>query len=57
MLSEGRTHDAPHEGEWTSEGEAETFALGQRLGARLTGGEILLLDGPLGARRSHARPL
>ena len=52
MLSDEHTHDAPHEGEWTAEGEAEMFAIGRRLGARLVGGEILLLDGPLGAGKT-----
>ena len=52
MLSEERTQDAPHEGEWTSRDDAETFALGRRFGARLAGGEILLLDGPLGAGKT-----
>src|SRR5215831_4577154 len=35
-----------------SRNESETFALGQRLGADLRGGEILLLDGPLGAGKT-----
>ena len=35
-----------------SQNESETFALGQRLGAELKGGEILLLDGPLGAGKT-----
>jgi tRNA threonylcarbamoyladenosine biosynthesis protein TsaE len=39
-------------GEWTSRGERETFALGERVGASLAGGEILLLDGPLGAGKT-----
>ena len=39
-------------GEWTSRGEEETFALGERVGARLAGGEILLLAGPLGAGKT-----
>ena len=36
-------------GEWVSSGARETFELGTRAGASLEGGEILLLDGPLGA--------
>jgi tRNA threonylcarbamoyladenosine biosynthesis protein TsaE len=32
--------------------ETETFELGKRLGAELQGGEILLLDGPLGAGKT-----
>ena len=35
-----------------SQNEAETFALGERLGAQLLGGEVLLLDGPLGAGKT-----
>jgi tRNA threonylcarbamoyladenosine biosynthesis protein TsaE len=35
-----------------SQNESETFALGERLGAELKGGEILLLDGPLGAGKT-----
>jgi len=38
--------------DWRSETADETFALGQRLGAQLAGGEILLLDGPLGAGKT-----
>ena len=39
-------------GTWTSQSEAETRALGARVGATLVGGEILLLDGPLGAGKT-----
>jgi len=39
-------------GEWTSQEAAETFHLGQQVGAQLLGGEILLLSGPLGAGKS-----
>jgi tRNA threonylcarbamoyladenosine biosynthesis protein TsaE len=39
-------------GNWTSENDEETFALGAGTGERLTGGEILLLDGPLGAGKT-----
>jgi tRNA threonylcarbamoyladenosine biosynthesis protein TsaE len=39
-------------GNWTSESDEETFALGARVGASLKGGEILLLDGPLGAGKT-----
>jgi tRNA threonylcarbamoyladenosine biosynthesis protein TsaE len=39
-------------GEWHSRDAGETFALGQQIGAQLTGGEILLLDGPLGAGKT-----
>jgi tRNA threonylcarbamoyladenosine biosynthesis protein TsaE len=39
-------------GVWTTQSAAETFALGEKIGAALTGGEILLLDGPLGAGKT-----
>jgi tRNA threonylcarbamoyladenosine biosynthesis protein TsaE len=39
-------------GEWQTQNAPETFALGQQLGAQLGGGEILLLDGPLGAGKT-----
>jgi tRNA threonylcarbamoyladenosine biosynthesis protein TsaE len=39
-------------GEWSSENERETFDLGVRIGAQLSGGEILLLSGPLGAGKT-----
>ena len=39
-------------GEWTSHDESETFAIGKQLGSQLRGGEILLLDGPLGAGKT-----
>ena len=39
-------------GEWESHDVDETFALGAQVGAQLTGGEILLLDGPLGAGKT-----
>lgn len=39
-------------GETTSKSEADTFALGERIGADLVGGEIILLDGPLGAGKT-----
>ena len=39
-------------GAWTSHQLADTFQLGQWLGEHLTGGEIILLDGPLGAGKS-----
>src|SRR6266852_5119358 len=38
--------------EWLSKGERETFNLGMRIGEQLTGGEILLLSGPLGAGKT-----
>lgn len=39
-------------GEWISRTAADTFHLGAQLGSRLTGGEILLLSGPLGAGKT-----
>lgn len=39
-------------GEWISHAERETFDLGARIGAQLSGGEILLLSGPLGAGKT-----
>jgi tRNA threonylcarbamoyladenosine biosynthesis protein TsaE len=39
-------------GEWETHTAAETFQLGQRVGEQLEGGEILLLDGPLGAGKT-----
>jgi tRNA threonylcarbamoyladenosine biosynthesis protein TsaE len=39
-------------GEWQTDNASETFALGKQIGAQLSGGEILLLDGPLGAGKT-----
>lgn len=39
-------------GEWTCRSVEETFELGAQVGARLAGGEIILLDGPLGAGKT-----
>jgi tRNA threonylcarbamoyladenosine biosynthesis protein TsaE len=39
-------------GEWLSHSAQETFALAAQVGAQLLGGEILLLDGPLGAGKT-----
>ncbi|HKN84298.1 MAG TPA: tRNA (adenosine(37)-N6)-threonylcarbamoyltransferase complex ATPase subunit type 1 TsaE [Pyrinomonadaceae bacterium] len=39
-------------GEFTSASPEETFNYGHQLGARLQGGEILLLSGPLGAGKT-----
>jgi len=39
-------------GEVVSKSESETFALGERIGRDLSGGEIILLDGPLGAGKT-----
>jgi tRNA threonylcarbamoyladenosine biosynthesis protein TsaE len=41
-----------HASEVISQNESETFALGERLGGELKGGEVLLLDGPLGAGKT-----
>src|SRR5712691_9579106 len=38
--------------EWISQNERETFDLGVRIGSQLSGGEILLLSGPLGAGKT-----
>ena len=47
-----RTRDYLPVGEFRSASPAETFNYGHRLGARLEGGEILLLSGPLGAGKT-----
>ncbi len=39
-------------GEWESSDAAATFDLGKQIGAELTGGEILLLNGSLGAGKT-----
>ncbi|HEV7859806.1 MAG TPA: tRNA (adenosine(37)-N6)-threonylcarbamoyltransferase complex ATPase subunit type 1 TsaE [Pyrinomonadaceae bacterium] len=39
-------------GNWTSKSDEDTLSLGARIGERLKGGEILLLDGPLGAGKT-----
>jgi tRNA threonylcarbamoyladenosine biosynthesis protein TsaE len=39
-------------GEWQSRDVAETFNLGKQIGVQLSGGEILLIDGPLGAGKT-----
>ena len=39
-------------GDWISRDERETFNLGVRIGEQLSGGEIILLDGPLGAGKT-----
>ena len=39
-------------GEWQTLNAEETFALGRKVGEQLSGGEILLLDGPLGAGKT-----
>jgi tRNA threonylcarbamoyladenosine biosynthesis protein TsaE len=39
-------------GEWIAFNERETFDLGVRVGEQLSGGEIILLNGPLGAGKT-----
>jgi tRNA threonylcarbamoyladenosine biosynthesis protein TsaE len=39
-------------GEWQTQHVGETFNLGKQIGVQLTGGEILLLNGPLGAGKT-----
>lgn len=39
-------------GEFVSPNEQETLAIGRRIGEQLSGGEILLLSGPLGAGKT-----
>ena len=39
-------------GEWISLSERETFDLGVRIGEQFSGGEIILLNGPLGAGKT-----
>ena len=39
-------------GEWVTTNPDETFGIGEQVGAQLSGGEILLLDGPLGAGKT-----
>src|SRR5882762_4882113 len=39
-------------GDVVSNNERQTFEFGQRIGAQLSGGEILLLSGPLGAGKT-----
>ena len=39
-------------GQWVTTNPSETFRIGEQIGAQLRGGEILLLDGPLGAGKT-----
>ncbi len=39
-------------GEWISFNEQETFDFGVRIGEQLAGGEVILLNGPLGAGKT-----
>ena len=45
-------HQSIPAGEWSSRSEEETFGVGAAVGARLRGGEILLLRGTLGAGKT-----
>lgn len=46
-------HDEEHANNiFVTRSEAETFALGAKFGATLSGGEIILLDGTLGAGKT-----
>jgi tRNA threonylcarbamoyladenosine biosynthesis protein TsaE len=47
-----RSRDYLPAGQFHSSTPAETFNLGHQVGARLGGGEILLLSGPLGAGKT-----
>jgi tRNA threonylcarbamoyladenosine biosynthesis protein TsaE len=47
-----RTREHIPAGDFSSGSPAETFNYGHQLGARLEGGEILLLSGPLGAGKT-----
>ncbi|MDQ1560020.1 MAG: tRNA threonylcarbamoyladenosine biosynthesis protein TsaE [Pyrinomonadaceae bacterium] len=46
------TSDFNPTGDWTSHKLADTFMLGQWIGEHLRGGEIILLDGALGAGKT-----
>jgi tRNA threonylcarbamoyladenosine biosynthesis protein TsaE len=48
------TTQAPHTqtGHWSTRNAGETFDLGKIIGAQLSGGEIIVLDGPLGAGKT-----
>ena len=46
------TEDALPTGGWTSESPERTFEIGRAVGERLSGGEVLLLAGPLGAGKT-----
>ena len=53
-MTSSSAHISKHipEGEFVSNSPGETFNYGHQLGARLEGGEILLLSGPLGAGKT-----
>lgn len=39
-------------GQWVTKHPKETYRVGEQIGAQLSGGEILLLDGPLGSGKT-----
>ncbi|MBV9960553.1 MAG: tRNA (adenosine(37)-N6)-threonylcarbamoyltransferase complex ATPase subunit type 1 TsaE [Acidobacteria bacterium] len=47
-----RPDDSHSAGAWTSRSPEETYRLGEEFGGRLTGGEIILLSGTLGAGKT-----
>lgn len=51
-MSNSPTHTELPTGEWICRSVEETFDLGAKVGASLTGGEILLLNGTLGAGKT-----
>ena len=51
QISTEARHPLPM-GEWITSNERETFDLGVRIGAQLSGGEIILLSGSLGAGKT-----
>lgn len=51
-MSETFSREPVRVGEWISHNVEETFAAGQQLGQQLIGGEILLLNGALGAGKT-----
>ena len=51
-LDPASSSDFDPTGEWTSHKLADTFLLGEWVGKHLVGGEIILLDGPLGAGKT-----
>jgi tRNA threonylcarbamoyladenosine biosynthesis protein TsaE len=51
-MSASTVHEPLPSGVWISENPDSTFELGRTFGARLTGGEVILLSGPLGAGKT-----
>jgi tRNA threonylcarbamoyladenosine biosynthesis protein TsaE len=50
LSASGREHLPT--GSWQSRGEEDTYQVGRSVGARLAGGEVLLLSGALGAGKT-----